>query len=61
MRDLEQVLYEKEIELARVRQQIEALRFVAPLLTEQNEAVEEPGDSFRNEETQRNRWPLRVS
>lgn len=61
MRDLKRVLYEKEIELARVRQQVEALRFVAPLLTEQNDAIEEPRDPFACEPGQRNRWSLRVS
>lgn len=61
MRDLQQVLDEKQIELARVRQQIEALKFVAPLLAEQREPVEVPIDLPRGEPAQRNRWPLEVS
>jgi len=61
MRDLQQVLDEKEIELARVRQQIEALKFVAPLLAEQRESVEVPIELSRSEPAQRNRWPLEVS
>jgi hypothetical protein len=54
MRMLEQILYEKELELARVRQQVEALKFILPLLIEPSQ--EAPG----NEPTERNRWPLQL-
>lgn len=54
MRTLEQILYEKELELARVRQQVEALKFIVPLLLEPSE------EASGNEPTQRNRWPLQL-
>jgi hypothetical protein len=44
MRDLYQVLREKEFEIARVRQEIEALRAVIPLLDE-DEGVDTPNNS----------------
>lgn len=43
MRDLYQVLREKEFEIARVRQEIEALRAVIPLLDE-DEGVDMPNN-----------------
>lgn len=60
MRDLEDVLEEKEMELAQVRQQVEALRFIAPLLLEARDCVEAPLDFRATEEPARNRWPLQV-
>lgn len=64
MRDLHQILREKEIDLERVRQEVEALRFVAPLLTdltEQKEVFEHEKDCSQLEVLRRNRWPLEVS
>lgn len=58
MRTLEQILYEKELELARVRQQVEALKFVVPLLIDQFEEV--PRDLRAEQQPQKNRWPLQL-
>jgi len=58
MKDVYEVLRQKEVELTRVRQEIEALRCVAPLLSEQKEEqlrIPEPSLGAREE----NRWPLR--
>ncbi len=41
MRDVYQLLHEKELEIARVRQEIEALRSIIPLLVDEEE--ERPG------------------
>ena len=38
MKDLYQVLRQKELDLERIRKEIEALRFVTPLLSEDTEA-----------------------
>jgi hypothetical protein len=38
MKDLYQVLRQKELDLERVQREIEALRFVTPLLLEEKEA-----------------------
>ena len=54
MRNLHQVLQEKETDLARVRQEVEALRFVAPLLFESDD------QSAVWSGTPKNRWPLEV-
>jgi hypothetical protein len=75
MRDLYQTLREKEIDLERVRHEVEALRFVAPLLTEQSvaplpaepEETCQPGTELpaveisQTASVSRNRWPLNVS
>jgi len=61
MRNLHQILREKEIDLERVRQEVEALRYVAPLLTEQKEVFEYEKESSRLGAPQRNRWPLEVT
>ena len=42
MRNLLEVLREKETDLARVRQEVEALRFVAPLLFDRNDQFRSP-------------------
>ena len=44
MRDVYQVLHEKELEVARVRQEIEALRIILPLLSDEDDvtAVDPP-------------------
>jgi hypothetical protein len=61
MRSLEQILQEKETELARVRQQVEALRFVAPMLVELKDSSPTLTDRSQNAGGQRNRWPLDIS
>jgi hypothetical protein len=55
MRNLHQVLQEKETDLARVRQEVEALRFVAPLLFESDDPPE-----VWSGPPPKNRWPLEV-
>ena len=60
MRSLEQILHEKEMQLARLRQQVEALRFVAPLLMEQRDFIESVVDFPVGEQSSRNRWPLNL-
>ena len=60
MRDPKQVLYEKEMDLARLRHQVEALRVVAPMLGEETDSLSARSD-VRQEPAQRNRWPLDVS
>jgi hypothetical protein len=39
MRDVDQVIREKEIEIVRVRQEIEALRSILPLLMDEDDDV----------------------
>jgi len=60
MRNLKEILYEKELELARVRQQVEALKFILPLLIEETEFYEVARDIRGNEQAQQNRWPLQL-
>jgi hypothetical protein len=59
MRDLHEVLRQKEMDLARVRQEVEALRYVAPLLFE---AEDQPGspDERSWSAAPKNRWPLEL-
>lgn len=59
-RTLEQILYEKELELAQVREQVKALKFVVPLLMEQYESEEALRDRSANE-APKNRWPLQLA
>ena len=40
MRDVNQVIYEKELEINRVRQEIDALRSILPLLAEESDKVD---------------------
>ena len=51
MKDLDQVLSQKEMDIERVRREIEALRFVIPLLAENADWVEDglasPGSHSR--------------
>lgn len=54
MKDLYSVLLEKEIEMERVRQEIEALRSVLPLLSEDH------GDANAKPESN-NKWPIEVT
>lgn len=65
MKNIYEVLRHKEIELVRVRTEVDALRLVAPLLSE---SVAEAGHSdpvpqFQGTWTpalQKNKWPLKV-
>lgn len=59
MRNPLDVLQQKEIELARVRREIEALHCVAPLLAEVGEARNDP-PRMRDAANPVNRWPLDV-
>jgi hypothetical protein len=51
VKDIYQVLREKEQQIARVRQEVEALRFCAPLLAEAGEI------QAQNAAVPANRWP----
>jgi hypothetical protein len=44
MRDVYQVIYEKELEIVQVRQEIDALRSILPLLTDDEEDDDVPVD-----------------
>jgi hypothetical protein len=60
MRNLHEVLRQKEMDLARVRREIEALRFVAPLLFETDDQFRLPAELLQSETPPRNRWPLQL-
>jgi hypothetical protein len=60
MRNLQEVLRQKEMDLARVRQEIEALRFVAPLLFEREDQFTASAELSWSETPPENRWPLEV-
>ncbi len=60
MRSLLEVLRQKEIDLARVRQEVEALRFVAPLLLEGDDQFRDRLEVLWPETPPKNRWPLEV-
>ena len=65
MKNIYEVLREKEMDLARLRTEVDALRFVAPLLADR---IAEPGDDgiVRSPDLawtpalQKNKWPLKV-
>lgn len=65
MKNIFAVLREKEIRLARLRTEVEALRFVAPLLSDQgddqrdDQGLHEP-DLAWAPVLQRNKWPLKM-
>lgn len=59
MRNPLEVLQQKEMELARVRREIEALHCVAPLLAELEDARNDP-PKLRESTNPANRWPLDV-
>jgi len=58
MRNVREVLRQKELDLTRVRREVEALRYVAPMLVE---AGNIPLPAPELELRQRNRWPLQIS
>lgn len=60
MKHIHEVLRQKEIDLVRVRREVEALRCVAPLLVERDD---QPGlhlETSRPEPARKNRWPLEL-
>ncbi|PYV84823.1 MAG: hypothetical protein DMG93_03455 [Acidobacteria bacterium] len=62
MKDINEVLREKEAELARISREIEALRMVAPLLAEHSSAERVPPNigpqrAITEPEPLRKRWP----
>ena len=57
MRNVYEVLRHKEMDLVRVRREVEALRCIAPIL------MEPPGNQLATAEfelRQKNRWPLQI-
>jgi hypothetical protein len=61
MKNVFEVLREKELRLARLRTEVEALRFVAPLLTDPTDSPSaQPPDLAWVPVLQRNKWPLKV-
>jgi hypothetical protein len=60
MRDVYQLLRQKELDLERVRKEISALRAVVPMLAEGNDSVVDPFDLSRSPAPQKNKWPLKV-
>jgi hypothetical protein len=65
MKNIYEVLREKEMDLARLRTEVDALRFVAPLLADRSA---DPGDAPSLHQPDlawapalhRNKWPLKV-
>jgi len=63
MKNIYEVLREKEMDLARLRTEVDALRLVAPLLADVGTA---PGDNGPRPDLawtpalQKNKWPLKV-
>jgi hypothetical protein len=65
MKNIYEVLREKELDLARLRTEVEALRVVAPLLAERSgEKNDDPGvrrpDLAWTPAVERNKWPLKM-
>jgi hypothetical protein len=65
MKNVYEVLREKEMDLARLRTEVAALRFVAPLLADQSGApTDDPGvprpDLAWSPALERNKWPLKT-
>jgi hypothetical protein len=65
MKNIYEVLREKEMDLVRLRTEVDALRFVVPLLADRSA---EPGDGVAvcqpdlawTPALQKNKWPLKV-
>ena len=65
MKNIFEVLREKEIDLARVRTEVEALRFVVPLLIDQSGETNDDSGVSRPDlawtpALQRNKWPVKT-
>lgn len=56
MKNVYEVLRQKEMELARLEKEVEALRLVAPLLSEEKEAADATKSSFGTQTQQ----PIRI-
>jgi hypothetical protein len=65
MKNIYEVLREKETDLARLRTEVEALRLVAPMLADQsgepndNAGVRRPDNAW-TPALERNKWPLKT-
>jgi hypothetical protein len=57
MKNVYEVLRQKEMELARLEKEVEALRLVAPLLSEEKEAADAAKSSFGGNQMQQ---PIRI-
>lgn len=60
MRNLYEVLRQKEMDLERVRGEIEALRFIVPLLADGVDRPAPPAELARSTSPDNNRWPLKI-
>ncbi|MGC2403340.1 MAG: hypothetical protein WA510_26355 [Acidobacteriaceae bacterium] len=58
MKDVFAVLYQREMDLERVRKEIEALRAVIPLLGEETPSVQAVADRFPLASADSDKWPL---
>ena len=58
MKDVLAVLYQREMDLERVRKEIEALRAVIPLLGEETPLVQAVTDRFPLTSADSDKWPL---
>jgi len=60
MKDVQEILRQKENDLVRVRQEVEALRCVAPLLMERDDRSGPHSEALWPEPKPTNRWPLKL-
>jgi len=60
MKNVFAVLREREMDLVRVRGEVEALRFVIPLLAEETASASEMKDVSTISSRYSNKWPLDV-
>jgi hypothetical protein len=60
MKDVYQVLREKELDVTRVRKEVEALRFAIPLLAEGPDSMTVAAPAPQLPSGHVNRWPLHI-
>ncbi len=60
MKNVYEVLRQKELELARLEKEVEALRMVAPLLTDEREATSETPKSALTSPAATPQQPIRI-
>jgi hypothetical protein len=65
MKNIYEVLHEKETDLVRLRAEVDALRFVAPLLADRvaesgDDGIVRQPDAAWSPRLNKNRWPLKV-
>jgi hypothetical protein len=60
MKNLYQLLRQKELDLERVHREVTALRAVVPLLAEGNDLAVNPSGVSPSPADQTNKWPLTV-